>query len=150
GSFKSNTVPGQFGFTAASMSNTGGDSKKVQHAGWQLRVVGEGPVTAASSNASGTSGFSNGETITTSNGSSNGTLVVTANATGNLVSVTPSVGGVFPNTSVVAYSFTREKHLVANVTVTGTAVGAGASDNNVLTISNTNLAYGINASVIIT
>jgi hypothetical protein len=147
GSFLSNTVPGQFAFSTAAMANVSGESKKVAHAGWQLRTVGEGPATAATSNASGTSGFSNGETIRLSNGSSNGILVVTANGTGNIVSVAPGGGGVFPNTSVIAYSFIREKHLVANVTVTGSATGAGNSDNNFLTFSNVGIGYGVPATV---
>jgi hypothetical protein len=110
-------VVGQFAVTPQEMANTSGESAKVIGGpGWHLRRAFMGPVQTITATAG--SGFANGESVTMSNGSSNGTVILTTNATGNLVSGVVTSGGLFQNSSIVAFGFTREEHLI-KLTVTG-------------------------------
>lgn len=119
-------VVGIFAASKAEMANTTGEGHKVRAPGWNLRRAGQGPILSALINAPGT-GFSNGETITTSNGAGNGTLVIVANSSTNATGLTVRSGGLFTNAAVVAFTFNRERH-VANVTCTGTGLTYANTD----------------------
>ena len=130
--YVTNQAVGQFGVSAAEMANTTGEAARVAHAGWQLRRAGTGPVTAFTVTAPG-AGIANGETITVTDTSGSASPAIMAvgiaisNATGNLVSVSIANSGLFVNTTAIAITFNKEKH-IANVTVTGSATGYSNTD----------------------
>lgn len=140
-----NNVAGIFPITPQAKANTSGESGKVHGLGWALRREWEGPIlTVAAANGSG---FANGETVVASGGSVNAVISLTANATGNLTSATPQsslTGGLFPNTSAISVTFTREKH-VTQVAFTGTNATFEASAA-IITVTGTNLSYGVAAT----
>ncbi len=112
-----NQVVGQFPVSPKQMANTAGENNKVRAPGWHMRREGVGPLTSVT--AANGSGFANGESARVSGGFGvNGTVILTANTTGNLVSASISNGGLFPNTSLAVFTFTREKH-VTTATSTG-------------------------------
>ena len=135
GAFVTGKAVGVFGVSATEMANNTINHSKdqPQHAGWNIRHAGTGPVINVAITAAG-SGFANGESINISNGTTNATITVTTNATGNATSLTvvhPGAG--FTNTAIGVITFNREQH-VANVIVAGTATGYNNTD--VLAISN--------------
>lgn len=128
---------GVFAASAAQLANTSGESRKIRAAGWQLREAGEGPIVSIS--VTGSSGnTANGEVILFTNGGAglvNAYGVITTNSSGNMVSVVigPAAsfsnsiqGGRFTNSSVIATSFVREKHLL---TISVTAAGSSGYTN---------------------
>lgn len=121
--FISGMTIGQFGASKTEMQVTSGEGPKVHAPGWQLRRVGQGGIKGLT--VTNGSNFVNGETLIVSGGTVNATLVLTTNATGNLVSAAVVSGGLFPNTSVLVYTYSHEKHL-QNLTVTG---GTTSYDN---------------------
>ncbi len=130
GVIRGNQIVGQFGAQASTKANTSGEGRKINHAGWQLRTQGMGPVTGFTVNAAAaSSGFVTGETGVISGGApgGNGVFVATANATGNLASVSIARGGVFANAGQVVVAFNREKYL-ASITVGGTPTGYSNTD----------------------
>lgn len=135
GAFKSNNVPmnkavGVFGVDTTEAANTATDGKKVQHAGWNLRTVGTGPVTAITITAAGKL-YTNGDIITVNPGSSpasaNASAVIATNGLGNVVSVSITSGGAgFTTTapsSITVANSTGGATLGSLATFTATAGG---------------------------
>ena len=92
---------GQFGVSAAEATNTGGEGKKVTHAGWNLRTVGTGSLATLVITAPGKL-YSNTDVVTINPGAggTNATAAVVTTALGNLVSVSVSaVGAGFTTTT---------------------------------------------------
>lgn len=122
---------GQFPVTSWAKANTTGEAAKVHGSGWALRCNFEGPITGLA--AANGSGFSNGDTVTVTGGTTNSTVALTTNATGNLVSAVVTSAGLFPNTSAVSVSFTREKH-VANLNFSNSTVLTGVGNSNTINV----------------
>lgn len=135
GAFLNNGVPmkkavGVFGVDTTEAANTATDGKKVQHAGWNLRTVGSGPLTAITITAPGKL-YTNGDIITVTPGSypaaANATAVIATNGLGNVVSVSiTSVGGGFTTTapsSITVANSTGGATLGSLATFTATAGG---------------------------
>jgi hypothetical protein len=164
--FFSNTRPLKAVYTelpwnAKAMANTSGDRKFVQHMGHQLRVGSMGPITGAVVNTAGSGGnFGNGETVIIPGGTVNATLICVSNSTGNLVGFTmnPVSAGLFTNVATIGTpTFVRDRHVTANVTVTGTSSGAGNNAGIYIVVSNSGfyangLAFsnGQNANLVFT
>jgi len=134
-SFKTGVAVGQFPASQADMANTSGERKGLTHAGWNLRRAGEGPILSISANAGSGSGFANNETVLISNGTVNATAnLFTNSSTTNLVAgVILTAPGQFVNSSVLVFTFQRQKH-VANVTVSGAT--SGFTNTDTIRVSN--------------
>lgn len=132
--FISELAVGQFGVSKTEMGITSDEGPYVHAPGWALRRVGEGPLTGVTVSAG--SKFVNGETLIVSGGSVNAEFVLTTNSNSNLVSATPRNGGVFPNTSVLTYTFTHEKHIDPTNPVTITDGGLGYDNADYIVVSN--------------
>lgn len=105
GAFHTNEVNGQFGIDAVEAANTSADTKKVVHAGWNLKTSGTGPVLSLTINAGG-SGYANTDTLrftAAGTGTVNATATLSTNSSGGITSVAlTNVGQGFTNTSVFA------------------------------------------------
>ena len=128
GAFKSNLVVGTISVSAAEKANTGnttpGEGPKPQHAGWNLRKAGMGPVATVTITSGGTGYAPGGGYITLTGGGPGGVglgnttanLFFQANAGGSLVNVSINVAGSYataPTVNVGGSSGTP-----ANVTLT--------------------------------
>lgn len=121
--FTPDTATGVFGVSAAEKSNTSLDLSYAQHAGWNLRRAGTGPVTAIAV-ANGGSGFlpnANGFIAFTGYGSGANARYYT-NGTGNVNSVVLLSGGADYN---VAPTAAVTPPNVANVAPTFTVTVGG-------------------------
>ncbi len=134
--FGSNASVGQFAVTTTELANTTSPEYRYpQHAGWNMRIQGTGPVVGGT--ATGGSGFANGETFTVSGAQTNAIGSITANATGNLVSFAVVQGGAgFSNAASGTVAFNREQHVSA-ITVSGTPTGYSNTDRIVFTGNST-------------
>jgi hypothetical protein len=128
---------GQFAWSTAQQANGAGENNLVSVAGWNLRRAFEGPVISFAVGTS-SANAANGESVLVSNGSLNAYGIVTTNSSGNMTSVAlGNSGGRFVNSSILAYSFTREKHLLTiTVTANGGAVGNVYSNSDYVIASN--------------
>ena len=121
GAIANNIAVGQFGVSAAEKANTGGESKKVTHAGWNLRTAGTGSIESITITAGGT-GYSNNDTIrvaVSGTGTTNATGTVSTNSTGGITSVTITNRGK-------GFTAKNPTVVVANTTG-GTANGTSAT-----------------------
>jgi hypothetical protein len=119
GAFVPGKVAGQWSVSAAALANTQGEAKKTTHAGWIVRSVGTGPVTAAVVTAGGTT-YTNTDVITVSGGTTNATFTPVTNSTGGIISTTPTSPGYgFKFSNVAVFS-------VANSSG-GATTGSGAT-----------------------
>jgi hypothetical protein len=117
GTFVPGKAVGQFSVSAAAMANTGGEAKKVTHAGWTVRTAGTGPVANVAPTAAGT-GYSNTDLVRVSGGTTNASFAVLTNGAGGILSLSPVVTGAgFTNVTTVA---------VTNSTG-GASAGSGAT-----------------------
>ena len=124
GAFISDLAVGVFAVSAAEVANTTGESKRLNHAGWNLRRAWSGPVESLAINAGGT-GYNNTDLVRVSGGSVNASATVSTNSTGGLTSVTiTNRGGGFINVS---------SSTVAVTNATGGATG-GSTGTFVLTL----------------
>lgn len=154
--FISGTAVGQFAVSTAEMANTSGESKRVTHAGWQIRRAGEGPVLSFAVSNNG-SNFANGETILVHGGAVNAVGTVVTNATGYMTSVTVTTAGRFSNTSQQSFAYRREKHM-NNITVTGGSgyhntdyiVASNGTTNAVATLTTNSSGGFANADIVLT
>jgi hypothetical protein len=143
-SYGANMAIGQFGVTTVGIANSSSPEYRYpQHAGWNMRYQGTGPVKGGT--AQGGSGFANGETFIVSGATVNAIGQITANATGNAASFTVLNGGAgFSNADTGSVTFNREQHL-ATITVSGTPTGYNNTD--VINVSgNSTVASIVNAS----
>lgn len=105
GAFHTNEVNGQFGIDAVEAANTAADTKKVTHAGWNLKTTGTGSVLSLAITAGGT-GYANTDTLRfTAAGTStvNATATLSTNTAGGITAVTlTNAGKGFTNTTVFA------------------------------------------------
>jgi hypothetical protein len=118
--FISGKTVGQFGVSTAEIANTGGESKKIAHPGWNLRTVGSGSITGIVITAGGT-GYANSNLlrVTATNGV-NASATLTTNATGGITTLTitnTGSGFVSVNPAVA----------VTNSTGGATGIGTGAT-----------------------
>lgn len=92
---------GVFGVSVAEKANTSGESKRVAHAGWNLRRAGTGPL-ATLVIATGGTGYANTDTIKVSGGKVNAAATLVTNSTGGITSVSiTNPGEGFVNTTSV-------------------------------------------------
>lgn len=152
-----NENDGIFPVTPLNKANTTGEASKVHGLGWALRTGGLGPITTLT--ATNGSGFGTGETVLVSGGSVNAVASLTPNTTGNLQSASVlttgfypngsaiTTIGVFPNTSNLTVTFTRERH-VANLNFANSTALTNVGNANTINVSiaNTNIPYGVNAT----
>lgn len=120
GAFVSGKATGQFGVSTAEMANTGGESKKVTHAGWNLREAGTGSIDTIVVTAGGT-GYNNTDVIrvtATGTGSVNAIGSITTNSTGGIATLTVTNRGA---------GFTAKNPSVAVANSTGGATGGSAA-----------------------
>lgn len=115
---------GVFGVSNTHLANTGGEYKKINHTGWNLRIAGSGGVESVAVAGGGT-GYANSDLIVVSGGGGTtnaaGTLVT--NSTGGITSVTITTKGAgFVTTPSVA---------VTNSTA-GATTGSGATFTSTL------------------
>lgn len=123
---------GTFGVSGNTMANTNSEGVKIGSPGWVLRKSFQGPVLSLSGVSGNGASFANGETVLLSNGSINATATIVTNASGGIVSANVTSPGLFTNTSIIAFNFTRQKHL-STIGVTG---GSGYSNTDYILISN--------------
>jgi len=118
----------EFGVSAAEATNTGGEGKKVAHAGWNLRTIGTGSLATLVLTAPGKS-YSNTDVVTINpgTGGTNATAGVVTTPLGNLVSVSVSaVGAGFTTatpTSITVANSTGGATTGSLATFTSTAGG---------------------------
>jgi hypothetical protein len=140
GAFVPNMIVDVVGVNVATMASMTGP----QHAGWQVKRVGTGPIAGAVVTAQAGQ-FANGETVnvTSTSGAAvgNGVLVVSTNATGNIQSLSVGTpGSGWQNTSDFTYTWNRDRQWLANVQV-GVAA-TGYTIGNMLAVTNgTSVAY---------
>lgn len=156
--FVTNTAIGVFGVSAAQRANTAnttlGEGPKAQHAGWNLRKHGTGPIATAVVTTAG-SGYAAGGgyvTITGGNGlypgatgNSTANLFFQANAAGSVVNVSINVSGSYASTPTLNVPGSAGVPAVVTITMGGRAnriiyetlvaagnVTANAADINIL------------------
>jgi len=131
--FTANAAIGVFGVSAAQRANTGnttrGEASSTQHAGWNLRKAGTGPVATAVITTAG-SGYTPGGgyvTITGGGGLAGGlgntaaNLFFQANATGSLVNVSINVSGSYASTPTLNVPGSSGVAAVVTITMGGRA-----------------------------
>lgn len=108
GAFVSGRAVGQFCVTAQEMANNSAIERGFpQHAGWNMRFAGTGPVTGFNIVAGGT-GYANSDLIKVSGGTINAAGIVTTNATGGLLTaVLSNPGAGFLNVSSSTLAITN-------------------------------------------
>lgn len=101
--FVTGTVKAQLGVDATEAANTSADTKKVAHAGWNLKTTGTGSVLSFTI-TNGGSGYANTDTVNVvATGGVNATATLTTNSTGGITTlVLTNAGSGFTNTSVTA------------------------------------------------
>lgn len=135
-------VVGVFGVDITEEANNNADTSRAQHAGWQLRTVLTGDITAINVTGAG-SGFANGETVQIGNGTMVALGKITTNATANMVSVTVVQSGAgWVNATMANSAFWREKSL-RNITVGGTPTGYSNTDTIVASNGTVNATASI-------
>jgi hypothetical protein len=115
GAFVPNLAAGVVGVSAETAASQG------LTAGWNLKLVGTGPIASFSVTAGGT-GYANGDVVkvtATGTGSVNASATVTTNATGGIVSLLVSNSGA-------GFTVTAPTVAIANSTG-GTTSGSGAT-----------------------
>lgn len=90
--FVSKQVVGEFGVSNVHMANTGGEAKRINHTGWNLRRAGTGPVANVVPLVGGT-GYANTDLIKVSGGSVNAAGTLVTNSTGGITATTLTNGG---------------------------------------------------------
>jgi hypothetical protein len=131
--FVANIAMGVFGVSAAQRANTGnttrGEASSTQHAGWNLRKAGTGPIVTAVITTAG-SGYTPGGgfvTITGGGGLAGGlgntaaNLFFQANATGSLVNVSINVSGSYASTPTLNVPGSSGVAAVVTITMGGRA-----------------------------
>lgn len=156
--FVTNTAIGVFGVSAAQRANTGnttaGEGPRPQHAGWNLRKAGTGPVATAVVTTAG-SGYTAGGgyvTITGGNGlypggagNTSANLFFQANAAGSVANVSINLSGSYVSTPTLNVGGSAGVPAVVTITMGGRAnrisyetlvaagsVSANAADINIL------------------
>lgn len=126
GAFVSGKVTGVFAVSQAEKANTTGEGQYSQHAGWNLRTSGTGPVSAFDISDGGT-GYSNNDLIKVSGGQVNAAATLVTNSTGGIVNVVPTnYGSGFTNVSSTTVAVTNSSGGAANgtgATITATLGG---------------------------
>jgi hypothetical protein len=121
GAFITHQADGVFGVAEEHLANTGGEAKKVNHTGWNLRVAGTGGVSSVDISLGG-DGYSNTDLVEVSGGTVNAAGTIVTNATGGITSVTiTSQGEGFVS--------------AGTVTVTNSTAGASAGSNAAFTVN---------------
>ena len=101
--FKSGVALGVFGVDKTEAGITTGEGKKVQHAGWNLRKAGMGPITTLTL-SSGRSGYNNGSgylTFTGNTGTTSANASYTVHANGVIATVTLLSGGLYHSSPTI-------------------------------------------------
>lgn len=118
GAFVAGKAVGQFSVSVSELANTTGESKKINHAGWQLRTAFTGPVSSYSIVDGGT-GYANTDTISVSGGTTNATATIVTDVDGVITSVVPVLPGEgFPNVASANVAITTSAGTGADVEVT--------------------------------
>jgi hypothetical protein len=102
--FGNTTSYGIFGVDTTEAGITTGDGKKIQHAGWNLRKVGTGPIISISANTNSYSPDGNVFVTFTGGGTANtvANASITTDGSKRITSVTLNSGGVYATTPTAA------------------------------------------------
>jgi len=125
GAFQANMAIGVFGVDANEMKINRANGRVVNHAGWNLRKAGTGPIISFSTNTSGTlAGYNNADiiTVTSSQAGGNAKVTFTTNATGGNLQYTIATAGA---------GFLVKNIPTSNISVTNATGGTAAGNTTV-------------------